>query len=140
ARGSADGAERRLARSASGRRGRQEKRGAWMLLGRVVAAGVAIGAGVLAYRAGGGAEAPAALPRPEPVNASATIDPRGRAIAGDTYEVAVRLVEIAKYARVEGGGDKSAQAIFASHWRKMKPPFAPASPVVWSVALRTSAT
>lgn len=117
------------------------KPGAWMIVGRAVAVAAAIGAGVLAYRAGGGAEAPATPPRPDPVNASATMQTGAKtAPGGETYEAAVRLVEVAKDARIEGANDKAAQTILASHWRKMKPPFVPASPSVWSVALRTSAT
>lgn len=113
-----------------------------MLLGRGIAAGAAIASGVIAYRAGGGAEEPAIPPRPDPVGATSSTAKTGASTTpgGETYEVALRLVEIAKDARVDATPDKSAQAIWSSHWRKMKPPFVPTAPNVWSVALRTSAT
>jgi arylsulfatase A-like enzyme len=124
---------------------------------RAAAATLALGAGLLAWRAGGGAEAPAELPRAPDAGALAlAVTDAGAGAAArparpgapDGYEAFVRLVEIAKDARFEI--PSPAVAALAKrdldwHWRKMRPPWVrlpggQAAAYVSSVALRTSAT
>ncbi len=117
---------------------------AFTLGARVFAAALSIGAGVLAWRVGGGADAPATPPRPD--EASAPLGDGGARpalAAGESYEVATRLTEVAKDARFDMPNAQSAGRILAAHWRKMKPPYAP--PLgengrwVTNIGLRTSA-
>jgi arylsulfatase A-like enzyme len=117
--------------------------------------GLAIGGGILAWRMGGGAEKPAPPPRPSlalpasasapsssGVAASATSAPA--AAPGSGYEVALRLVEIAKDARFEMPRAEASKLVIKTHWRQGKPPFFPvsgdAARFVANVALRTSAS
>lgn len=117
-------------------------RRAWGIAARIVVVALAGGAGVLAWRAGGGAESPPAPPRPDAV--VATPSPKAAANAGETYEVAARLVDLAKDARFDVPKDASTTLVLNTHWRKMKPAFVPlsgdAAKYVTTIALRTSAT
>lgn len=64
--------------------------------------------------------------------------------AGEGYEVAVRLIEVAREARFDMPRYDASRTIIKAHWRQQKPPFFPASgdasKFVASVALRTSAS
>ncbi|HVH46251.1 MAG TPA: sulfatase [Labilithrix sp.] len=105
---------------------------------------LSIGACAVAWRAGGGADAPSPPPRPL-VDAAANVSPSTvQQRPGDGYEVAARLVELAKDARFEMPREASARAIMKAHWRQLKPPFSPmtgeAARFVTSIALRTSAS
>ncbi len=119
----------------------------WAVAGRVAVALLAGGAGLLAWRAGGGAEAPPTPPRPAEAAArdgGAGPTPKAAAKEGDTYEVAARLVDLAKDARFDIAKDQATTLVLGTHWRKMKPPFlslsGDAAKYVTSIALRTSAT
>lgn len=110
---------------------------------------VALMAGLVAWRAGGGAEGAAAPPRLSEGDAgraggSAVAVAGTAAGSAEGYEVAARLVEMVQSARIDAPADPAADAIFASHWRKMRSPWLPpggaASRHVTSIALRTSAT
>lgn len=119
---------------------------------RVIAVVIAAGAGLVAWGVGGGADRAAAPPRPTTLASASAGAPSG-AVAkqaspagaqGDAYEVAVRLVEIAKDARFEMPRADSAKAVMKAHWRQQKPPFFPvsgdAARFVTTIALRTSAS
>jgi arylsulfatase A-like enzyme len=114
---------------------------------RAAAALVALLGGLLAWRMGGGAEAPVPPPRPATAaSASASTTP-GDATppsTGDGYEAVVRLVEIAKDARFEMTHSDATRIVMKAHWRQQHPPFFPATgePARYmaSVALRTSAS
>jgi arylsulfatase A-like enzyme len=120
---------------------------------------LALGAGALAWKSGGGAEVAAPPPRPEapaaPASASRAGAPSATAsaiaaapggatasAASATWEVAVRLVDAAADARVDGNLASASRAL-ALHWRKMRPAFVhlegDAARWVTSIALRTSA-
>ena len=109
------------------------------LVGRAVACVAVVGAGVLAWRAGGGADAPASPPRAvasaagssAPVGKQAA---RGAAGSGERagapppgvggYDVALRLVEAMKDARVDAPSLTASEGVLRAHWRRLKPPFA----------------
>ncbi len=119
----------------------------WAVAGRAAVALLAAGAGLLAWRAGGGAETPPAPPRPDDLavtDGGAGPVPKAAGKDGDTYEVATRLVDVAKDARFEIAKDASTAGVLGAHWRKMRPAFVPlagdAAKYVASIALRTSAT
>jgi arylsulfatase A-like enzyme len=108
-----------------------------------------IAACVVAWRVGGGAELPPPPPRPHEAVGSITSSPAGaspnaQAKPGDGYEVAVRLVEIAKDARFEMPETSGLRSIMKAHWRQQKPPFFPvtgdAARFVTTIALRTSSS
>lgn len=117
---------------------------------RVIAMAVALGCGLVAWRFGGGAEASVPPPRAEEAGVSKSsstssdggASPGAPASTGD-YEVAIRLIEIAKDAKFDMPRDSSLKPIMKAHWRQVKPPFSPmtgeASKFVSTVALRTSA-
>lgn len=114
---------------------------------RVVAMGVALVCGLVAWRFGGGAEAGAPPPRVEDAGGAAAVarsdaSTPGAPPAGD-YEVAIRLIEIAKEAKFDMPREASLKPIMKAHWRQMKPPFFPvtgdAAKLVTNIALRTSA-
>lgn len=116
---------------------------------RLVALTAAALCGLVAWRFGGGAELAAPPPRPDDASTSGArsstgpTDAGARApIAGD-YQVATRLVEIAKDARFDMPGEAAFKPILKAHWRHVKPPFYPvsgdAARFVTTIALRTSA-
>ena len=126
-----------------------------MIAARVAVVLVAVAACVLAWRSGGGAEGAATPPRAADADASTATDaspstsaPTAKAATpsvtgSDGYEVALRLVEFAKDARIDVPSTPQSIHVLASHWRKMRPAWfattGPASRVVTSIALRTSA-
>lgn len=107
---------------------------------RAFALFVAVAAGVLAWRVGGGADAPTSPPHL--ATGSASPSASAAAKAGDTYEASVRLVEIAKDARFEMGDTAPFRAIMKAQWRQLSPPFSPVrgegAPFVKTIALRVS--
>jgi arylsulfatase A-like enzyme len=121
---------------------------------RGVVGACALGAGLLAWRSGGGAEGPPLPPRPADLvsadgGTSASADggraERPRATGRDGDEVSVRLVEVAKDARLDARDAAYGQRVVGMHWRKMKPPFfaspppgGPRASLVSVVGLRTS--
>lgn len=115
------------------------------LVPRGVAVGVALVCAVVAWRFGGGAEAGSLPPRfgadaaPKPV---AVVSDAG-VPAGGAYQVALRLIEIAKEAKFEMPREAAMKPILKTHWRQQKPPFHPptgeAARFVATIALRTSA-
>jgi arylsulfatase A-like enzyme len=124
-----------------------------MLVARAAVVLVAVAACALAWRSGGGAEGAAWPPRAD--DALATFDggPHADAKASaavappagpEGYEVALRLVEIAKDARVDVPNAALGQRLLGAHWRKMRPVWfpvsGPAARLVSTIALRTSAT
>jgi arylsulfatase A-like enzyme len=113
---------------------------------------LAISAGIIAWRMGGGAEQPAVPPRPSTASSAA---PRGsrtagapapmaHASTGEGYEASVRLVEIARDARFEMPRADAARVVVKAHWRQQRPPFFPltgdSARFVTNIALRTSTT
>jgi arylsulfatase A-like enzyme len=109
------------------------------LASRALVALAAAGAVVVAWRFGGGAEPP-----PPPPPARRVTDAGPEAGPGDTYEVALRLVEAAKDARFAMTDTPVLRTVMRAHWRRLVPPFVPppgpAARYVTSIALRTSAT
>ena len=124
---------------------------------RVAVALGALAACVLAWRAGGGAEAASDPPRPDlriddggagcfeeatPSAGSALSASAAPPIGPGGYEVALRLVEIMSAARIDAPAAALGQKSMAAHWRKMRPPWFPlsgaAARFVTSIALRTS--
>ena len=110
---------------------------------RLAAVATAIACGVVAWKYGGGAEA--GTPPPHAAVASAipvSLSDASAPPAGD-YEVAVRLIEIAKDAKFEMPHEAALKPIMRAHWRQQKPPFFPAtgdaSKFVTTIGLRTSA-
>jgi arylsulfatase A-like enzyme len=103
---------------------------------RVASIAVMIAMAVLAWKMGGGAEPPTA-PRAEAAEAS-------RSVEGDTYEAAVRLVEVASEATFRFPQADARRAVIKSHWRQQRPPHlklaGDAARFVANVALRTSAS
>jgi arylsulfatase A-like enzyme len=122
---------------------------------RVFVLALAVGAGVVAWRNGGGAEANAPPPRGSAA-AVASLDgvpavPRERSSTSaqgpqgaDGYEVSARLVELAKGARFDMPNAASAARVIRAHWRQQRLPFVAtsgdAARFVANVALRTSAS
>ncbi len=116
---------------------------------------VAIAACVLAWRSGGGAEGAPLPPRPGDDLADAgaptttttttTTSPSdaGHALpalsGAEGYEVAIRLVDLAKDARVDLPNAGLTQKLVNAHWRKMRPAWTPPARFVTTIALRTSA-
>ena len=111
---------------------------------RVLAVVVAAGACFVAWRCGGGAEAAAPPPGPSSSAAATGTTPSAQGVAGDGYEVSVRLVDIANEARFGMPRAESARGVMNAHWRRQKPPFVPtsgdAARFVTMIALRTSAS
>ncbi|MDF2694933.1 MAG: Choline-sulfatase [Labilithrix sp.] len=109
---------------------------------RVFAALVALLAGVVAWKVGGGAEGPAPPPRPGTFTTAASASAPTK--PGDGYEVSVRLIEVAKDARFDMPEPAGLRAVMKAHWRQQKPPFFPvtgdAARFVTTIALRTSAS
>ncbi len=116
---------------------------------------LAVAAGIVAWRVGGGAEPAPSPPHAARADVSSPADasaPRSSsadkatplAADGATYEVKARLVELAKDARFEMPRADSAKGIIKAHWRQLKPPFFPvtgdAARFVTNIALRTSAS
>jgi arylsulfatase A-like enzyme len=123
------------------------------LLPRAFVGVLAVGAGIVAWRTGGGAETPASPPRAASAAsaaASASAAPSsspapGAALsAGDGYEAAIRLVEIANNARFDMPNAEAARRVVRTHWRQQKLPFVAttgdAAQFVANIALRTSAS
>ena len=117
---------------------------------------VAIASCALARRSGGGADGASAPPRAEEVSvpdadaaltatatATAPTHAGARAAGPEGYEVALRLVELVKDARIDAPNAALAQKVLGAHWRKMRPAWfaAPgaAARSVTTIALRTSA-
>lgn len=104
---------------------------------RLLAMAVALACGLVAWRAGGGADPKTAPPRAEENVSDA------EAPASGEYEVAIRLIEIANEAKFDMPRGASLEPILKAHGRKMKPPFVKlsgdAAKFVSNVALRTSA-
>ncbi len=105
---------------------------------------VRLGAAVVAWRSGGGADARAPLPRsPEspasPPNGAAPARARG----AEAYEVRTRLVDALDEARIDAPNLAAAQPSFQNYWRKMRGPWGPpggvAAQLVTTLSLRTSA-
>ena len=131
-------------------------RRARMIAARMAVVLVAVAACVLAWRSGGGADGAALAPRPDDVIAEAGAAPPSDAStvpvalstsstdasAAEGYEVVLRLVEVAKDARIDAPSSALGTHVLASHWRKMRPAWfpvtGPAARVVTSIALRTS--
>lgn len=92
---------------------------------------------IVAWRVGGGAEAPPDLPRraPPPADAGAR--------AGDGLEVHLRLVEATSDARFSFPDEPGLRHVLGAHWRRQRPPFVKlsgdAARFVSAVSLRTSA-
>ncbi|MBX3233141.1 MAG: sulfatase [Labilithrix sp.] len=108
---------------------------------RAVALGVAVLCGVVAWRVGGGAEPPTPPPRAD-VRAEAPRDAAPPA-AGEDYEVALRLIELAGDARFEMPRADAMKAVMKAHWRQLKPPYHPAgdnAKFVTVIGLRNNAT
>ncbi len=117
------------------------------IVSRVLAVIAAIGACVVAWRFGGGAERAGGPPHgasSASLAASSAAALRPDAKLGDGYEVSVRLIEVAKDARFEMPHADAARAVMKAHWRQQKPPFFPmtgdAARFVTTIALRTSAS
>jgi arylsulfatase A-like enzyme len=124
------------------------------VVARVFLALLAVSGGVIAWRVGGGAESPAPPPRPGTISSVASTTPpspasnasggRPTAQPGEGFEVATRLVEVAKDARFDMPRADASRAIMKAHWRQQRPPFFPATGdaarFVANVALRTSAS
>ena len=118
---------------------------------RVAIVIVVVAAGLIAWRAGGGADEASVPPRADAgagESGSGTLTATARATdqserGGDGYEVVLRLVEGVKEARVEGGDATLERNVMGAHWRKMRPAWIPAgganAPHVTTIALRTSA-
>jgi arylsulfatase A-like enzyme len=102
---------------------------------RLIAVVASLASGIIAWRVGGGAEAPAPPPRPTPLTAASQT---ASTPTGNQYEVAIRLTEIAKDAHFEMPNAEAARPILKAHWRQQKPPFYPSKSFVSSIALRTS--
>lgn len=120
-------------------------------------AGIVLGsvlACVVAWRTGGGAEGASPPPR-MPTNDGAVVSPvtpsadtsAPPAVArpvpkGEGYEVALRLAESMKDARIEATWSEAGQHALGAHWRRMRSPWfsvpAAAAKHVTSIALRTS--
>lgn len=106
---------------------------------------VALSAGVVAWRSGGGADVPEPPPRAStsvavaPPSASVRVTP---ANPSDVYTEAARLVDLVNDARIDAPSAREVARLLPFHWRKLKPPFVSARPevamFVSSVALRTS--
>jgi arylsulfatase A-like enzyme len=117
------------------------------VLPRALAVLVAIAAGVVAWKVGGGAEPPAPPPRPPGAASQAGAAASGAPVRlrlGDDYEVSLRLVERAADARFEMAETAGLRAVMKAHWRQQRPPFFPmtgdAARFVTTIALRTSAS
>ena len=117
------------------------------LIPRAIAIGVALVCAVVAWRFGGGAEAGTPPPHIDadarPNSAAAPTDAGASATAlGSDYQVAIRLIEIAKEAKFEMPREAAMRPILKTHWRQQKPPFylptGEAARFVTTIALRTS--
>ncbi len=110
------------------------------VVARVLAAGVAVCAAWVAYRAGGGDDPPNAPPMA--ARAESRGDPPIGKGGAEGYHVALRLIEQMNDARVETQG-AGTRAQLQAHWRKMPIAWAPLSAesakATTSIALRTSA-
>lgn len=108
-------------------------------LPRLFAVLAGVGCLVVAWRVGGGAEEPAAPPRPA---AFAPTD--GGAPAGAEYEAHLRLVEAAKDARFSFPNEGEHRRVLKAHWRRQRPPFVAlagdAERFISSVSLRAGAS
>lgn len=124
---------------------------AYGVVARGFAAMLAVAAGAIAWRMGGGAEAsrtPLRLVPTADADAGAPSlapAPRGaQTNPGDGWEVAVRLVELATHARFDMPRADAAKGVLRTHWRQLRPPYVPlsgdAARFVSMVALRTNAT
>ncbi len=105
---------------------------------------IAVVAGALvAWRAGGGADARGAPPRPEGTAATVAIAVPDPARGAEAYEVRTRLVDALGTARIEVPGLAAATPAFQSYWRKLRGPWATPSGVagqlVTTLSLLTSA-
>ncbi len=101
---------------------------------------VGLGAAVLAWRSGGGADAREAPPRVRAVEATKGAPEHGR--GGEAYEVRTRLVDALGEARIDAPNLTASLPSFQAYWRKMRGPWAPLSGVAAQLAttlsLRTS--
>lgn len=111
----------------------------------LVACAAALG---VAWRSGGGAEGAFVPPRASSSavtsSSAAPKEAERRGQAGrEAYEVALRLVEAVKDARVDVPNAGLVKGLLGLHWRKLSPPFVPlpgeSSRWVTTLALRTSA-
>lgn len=120
------------------------------ILPQMLAVLLATGAGLIAWRFGGGAEH---VPAPSARSASAAATERtlrsigiaqgAQVTPGDEYEVSLRLVERAKDARFDMPRAEVARAVMNAHRRQQKPPLLPmteAARFVRTIALPTSAS
>jgi arylsulfatase A-like enzyme len=120
------------------------------VVARAFAAMLAVAAGAIAWRMGGGADASRPAPRFAPAAGadagapSVAPSPSSEAKPGDGWEVAVRLVELATHARFDMPQADAAKNVLRAHWRQLRPPYVPlsgdASRFVSMVALLASAT
>jgi arylsulfatase A-like enzyme len=101
---------------------------------------VGLGAAVVAWRSGGGADAREIPPRVRAVVAQPAPE-HGR--GGEAYEVRTRLVDALGEARIDAPSLTASLPSFQAYWRKMRGPWAPLSGVAAQLAttlsLRTSA-
>src|SRR5262252_3702882 len=93
------------------------------IIARLFAATLAMAAGAVAWRMGGGAERPSPPPHPSAVapatsGASAEGTAHGNGgRAGDSYEAFARLVEVATDARFDMPHAEASHLVLKSHWR-----------------------
>jgi arylsulfatase A-like enzyme len=116
-----------------------------VVIPRVAAMATALLCGLIAWRFGGGAEVGSPPPRIDDAGASSRASDASVASSGtgSEYEVAIRLIELAKDAKFDMPREAAMKPIMKAHWRQVKPPFAPvtgeAAKFVSTIALRTSA-
>ncbi len=106
---------------------------------------VAAASSVLAYRMGGGAEAPSALPGVGgDAGVADAVSPRGGPAASQAYKADLHLTEEMTTARVEMPNMAEGLRMLSAHWRKMKSPWVKvsgdAAKLVMAISLRTSTT
>jgi arylsulfatase A-like enzyme len=114
-------------------------------LPRVVVALLVGGAAVVAWRAGGGADARTPTPRPDSLAAStASTGVAAPGHGAEAYEVKLRLTEALSDARIEVPSLGAARERFDAYWRKMRGPWVRpqgvAGQLVTMLSLRTSSS